>query len=158
MSWRTSGSSPVLQASASSTAQTLTPRSVTRAARSLTYSAAPAEVPRPLTAPQDQLRQQEFLRRNDLGGNVFLWLRHTGMRVGECADLSCDCLRSTGPEQWAIPVPLGKLKTERMVPVDCFVCEVVQRLAFFRSRDPLPADGRLRARPRTKEALVRSTP
>jgi len=90
-----------------------------------------------------------------LGGNAFLLIRHTGMRIGECGDLSCDCLRSTGPDQWAIHVPLGKLKTERMVPVDSFVCEVVQRLRFFRSLDPLPADGRLLARPLTKEALVR---
>jgi integrase len=115
----------------------------------------PQRLPRPLTAQQDQLLQQEFLHRNDLGGNVFLLIRHTGMRIGECADLSCDCLRSTGPNQWAIHVPLGKLKTERMVPVDSFVGELVQRLAFFRSLDPLPADGRLLARPGSKEALVR---
>jgi integrase len=85
----------------------------------------------------------------------FLLIRHTGMRIGECADLSFDCLRSTGPKQWAVHVPLGKLKTERMVPVDSFVCELVRRLQFFRSLDPLPADGRLLARPRTKQALVR---
>ena len=114
----------------------------------------PQRLPRPLTREQDELLQQEFLRRNDLGGNAFLLIRHTGMRIGECADLSVDCLRSTGPNQWAIHVPLGKLKTERMVPVDSFVCELV-RLRFFRSLDPLPADGRLLARPRTKEALVR---
>src|SRR5260370_17436866 len=77
------------------------------------------------------------------------------MRIGECADLSFDCLPSTGPNQWAFHVPLGKLKTERMVPVDSFVGELVRRLQFFRSLDPLPADGRLLARPRTKEALVR---
>jgi site-specific recombinase XerD len=115
----------------------------------------PQRLPRSLTAQQDQLLQQEFLHRNDLGGNVFLLLRHTGMRIGECADLSCDCLRSTAPQQWAIHVPLGKLKTERMVPVDFSGCELVQRLAFFRSLDPLPADGRLLARPSSKEALVR---
>ena len=108
----------------------------------------PQRLPRPLTAEQDELLQQEFRLRNDLGGNVFLLIRHTGMRIGECADLSSDCLRSTGPNQWAIHVPLGKLKTERMVPVDPFVCELVQRLRFFRSLDPLPADGRLLARPR----------
>ncbi len=115
----------------------------------------PQSLPRPLKPEQDQLLQQEFLRRNDLGGNVFLLIRHTGMRIGECADLSFDCLRSTGSNQWAVHVPLGKLKTERMVPVDSFVCELVRRLQFFRSLDPLPADGRLLARPRTKEALVR---
>ena len=86
-----------------------------------------------------------MLRRNDLPANVFLLLRHTGMRIGECADLSYDCLRNVGPDRWAIHVPLGKLKTERMVPVDSFVCELVQRLRFFRSFDPLP-DGQLLAR------------
>ena len=115
----------------------------------------PQRLPRPLTAEQDELLQQEFLRRNDLGGNAFLLIRHSGMRIGECADLPFDCLRSTSPNQWAIHVPLGKLKTERMVPVDSFVCGLVQRLRFFRSLDLLPADGRLLARPRTKEALVR---
>jgi integrase len=114
----------------------------------------PQRLPRPLTAEQDERLQQEFLRRNDLGGNVFLLIRHTGMRIGECVDLSCDCLRSTAPNQWAIQVPLGKLKTERMVPVDPFVCALVQRLRFFRSLDPLPADGRLLARPSAKDTLL----
>ena len=116
---------------------------------------APQSLPRPLTAEQDQLLQQEFRRRNDLGGNVFLLIRHTGMRIGECIDLSQDCLRSTGPGQWAIHVPLGKLQTERMVPVDLFVCELVQRLRFFRSLDPLPDDKWLLARSASKNALVR---
>lgn len=115
----------------------------------------PQRLPRALTAEQDQLLQQEFRHRNDLGGNVFLLLRYTGMRIGECIDLSQDCLRSTGPGQWAIHVPLGKLQTERMVPVDAFVCELVQRLRFFRSLDPLPADKWLLARPGSKNALVR---
>lgn len=115
----------------------------------------PKQLPRALTAEQDQLLQQELLRRNDLGANVFLLIRHTGIRIGECVDLREDCLRSMGSEQWAIHVPLGKLKTERMVPVDSFVCQLVQRLRFFRSLDPLPADGLLLARPGTRQALIR---
>jgi len=114
----------------------------------------PHTLPRPLAPEQDQLLQQEFMRRNDLGGNVFLLLRSAGMRIGECADLSYDCLRSTGPNQWAIHVPLGKLKTERMVPVDAFGRDLVHRLRFFRSLDPLPADGRLLARPGSKVAIL----
>ena len=115
----------------------------------------PQRLPRPLTAEQDKLLQQEFLRRNDLGGNAFLLIRHTGMRIGECADLAADCLRGTGPGEWAIHVPLGKLKTERLVPVDSFVSKVVQRLRFFRSLERLPEDGRLLPRPHRKEALIR---
>jgi len=116
---------------------------------------APRRLPRALNMQQDQLLQQELLRRNDLGANVLLLLRHTGMRIGEAADLSFDCLHTSGTDQWTIHVPLGKLKTERMVPVDSFVCELVQRLRFFRSFDPLPADGRLLARSSTREALIR---
>jgi integrase len=115
----------------------------------------PQRLPRPLDPEQDQQLQQEFVRRNDWGSNALLLIRHTGMRIGECADLSFDCLRATGPNQWAVHVPLGKLKTERMVPVDTFVCDLVQRLRFFRLLDPLPQDGFLLARPHRKEALVR---
>lgn len=115
----------------------------------------PQRLPRALTAQQDQLIQRELLRRNDLAANVFLLQRHTGMRIGECVDLSWDCLRNVAPDHWAIHVPLGKLKTERMVPVDSFVCELVRRLRFFRSFDPLPLDGHLLARPHGKTALIR---
>ncbi len=115
----------------------------------------PQRLPRSLTAQHDQLIQQELLRRNDLPANVFLLLRHTGMRIGECVDLSWDCLRNVAPDRWAIHVPLGKLKTERLVPVDSFVCELVQRLRFFRSFDPLPPDGHLLSRPKGRNALIR---
>ena len=111
-------------------------------------------MPRPLTAEQDQAIQQELLRRNDLPSNVFLLLRHTGMRIGEAVDLSFDCLHSTGADRWAIKVPLGKLKTERMVPVDASVCALVQRLRFFRSFETLPADGRLLARTCAKNTFI----
>jgi len=113
-------------------------------------------LPRPLTAEQDRLIQQELLRRNDRNSNALLLLRHTGMRIGECADLSFDCLRLVGPQRWAIHVPLGKLKTERMVPVDAFVCRLVERLRLLRSNDTLPADGFLLARPSSRDALLRS--
>ena len=111
-------------------------------------------LPRPLTVDQDRLIQQELMRRDDRNSNAFLLLRHTGMRIGECADLSFDCLRQVGPQSWAIHVPLGKLKTERLVPVDAFVCRLVERLRLLRSQDPSPADGFLLARPTGRNALL----
>jgi site-specific recombinase XerD len=99
-------------------------------------------LPRPLTPEQDRLIQQELLRRDDFNSNALLLLRHTGMRITECIDLSVDCLRAVGPEQWAIHVPLGKLKTERWVPVDSLVCQFVDRLRSLRPPDA-PATGRL---------------
>jgi integrase len=112
-------------------------------------------LPRPLTPEQDQLIQRELLRRNDLTGNILLLLRHTGMRIGECVDLSMDCLRPLGPDQWAIHVPLGKLKTERWVPVDSMVCQLVERLRSLRSPDAPPTGRLLLARPRGHKMLVR---
>lgn len=115
----------------------------------------PHRVPRALTAQYDQVLQQELRRRNDLGANVFLLLRHTGMRIGEVVDLSFDCLHASGTDHWSIHVPLGKLKTERMVPVDCFVRDLVYRLRFFRYFDSIPPDGRLLARHHSKPTFIR---
>jgi site-specific recombinase XerD len=113
-------------------------------------------LPRPLTPEQDQLIQRELLRRNDLFSNVLLLLRHTGMRIGECVDLSADCLRTIGPNQWAIHVPLGKLKTERWVPVDSMVCQLVERIRSLRP-PTAPNTGRLLlSRKRGRFMLIRT--
>jgi integrase len=112
-------------------------------------------LPRPLTPEQDQLIQQELLRRKDLVSNALLLLRHTGMRIGECVDLSFDCLRPLGPDQWAIHVPLGKLKTERWVPVDSVVCQLVERIRALRPLDAPTAGRLLLARPRGRYMLIR---
>jgi integrase len=110
-------------------------------------------LPRPIPPDQDKVIQQELLRRDDRNSNAFLLLRHTGMRIGECADLSFDCLRLVGPDSWAIHVSLGKLKTERLVPVDS-VRRIVDRLRQFRSRDPFPTDGFFLARPSGRDPLI----
>jgi integrase len=80
---------------------------------------------RALDSEQDQ-RSSRNCSPQRSGGNALLLLRHTGMRIGECVDLSVDCLRPLGPDQWVIHVPLGKLGTERWVPVDSVVCQMVQ--------------------------------
>jgi integrase len=113
-------------------------------------------LPRSLTPTQDESIQQELLRRNDLTSNALLLLRHTGMRIGECADLSINCLRPLGSDQWVIHVPLGKLKTERWVPVDSFVCQVIDRLRLLRSQDASMAGSSfLLTRPRGRQMLIR---
>lgn len=114
-----------------------------------------ARLPRPLTPEQDRLIQQELLRRNDVAGNALLLIRHTGMRIGECVDLSYDCLRPLAPGQWALHVPLGKLQTERLVPLDDFTRQFVYRLRFFRSLSSVPPDGLLLARSHNRSALLR---
>jgi integrase len=93
------------------------------------------------------------LRRDDRDSNALLLLRHTGMRIGECLDLPSDCLRRIGQDQSAIHVPLGKLRTERLVPADSFVCRIVDRLRSLRCQDPRDANGFLLSRPHGRMAL-----
>ena len=112
-------------------------------------------LPRALLPEQDQLLQQELRRRDDLLSNLLLLQRHTGMRIGECVDLAADCLRTLGPDQWAIHVPVGKLNKDRLVPVDSVVCHIVQRLQSLRSQTDKPPGEFLLPRHRSRVTLIR---
>ena len=59
------------------------------------------------------------------------------------------------PGLWALHVPLGKLNTERLVPIDDSVCQLVHRLRFFRFISAVPPDGLLLARRHNRSALLR---
>jgi site-specific recombinase XerD len=111
--------------------------------------------PRPLLPEQDQLIQEELKRRNDFLSNMLLLQRHTGMRIGECVDLTLDCLFPLGQDRWAIHVPLGKLKTERWVPVDSAVLQIVERLRALRPPIASASDPFLLPRNRARETLIR---
>ena len=115
---------------------------------------APQHSATPLTAEQDQILQREFC-----AATISAEMSSFYSARPACASVSAsispiDCLRSHETEAWAIHVPLGKLKTERMIPIDAFGRDLVQRLRFFRSLDPLPLDERLLARPGSKIAIL----
>jgi len=93
-------------------------------------------LPRPLSLEDDQRLQQELRRTDDLLCNALLLMRATGLRLGECTHLSLNCLREVGPEEWAVLVPLGKLRSERLVPVDPEVQRIVARILALRALAP----------------------
>jgi site-specific recombinase XerD len=95
-------------------------------------------LPRPLPPRDDQRLQQELRRTDDLPANALLLTRATGIRIGECIDLSLDCLRQLAADQWALHVPLGKLHTERFVPADAEVRRIVARILTLRALAPPP--------------------
>jgi len=112
-------------------------------------------LPRPLAAEHDALLQRYLESQDDLRSGALRLLRHTGMRIGECLDLADDCLRLLAPEQWAIHVPLGKLHTERWVPVDRPLAELVRRLRFLAAMEaPRRTDPFLLPRPLGREYLA----
>ena len=96
----------------------------------------PQYLPRALSLEDDQRLQQELRRNNDLLSNALLLTRATGLRIGECIDLAVNCLRSVGQDQWAIQVPLGKLRTERLVPMDEATQQIVARILTLRAHAP----------------------
>jgi len=95
----------------------------------------PDYLPRALSPEDDQRLQQELRRTDDLLSNALLLTRATGIRIGECIHLAADCLRLLGQNQWALHVPLGKLYTERFVPVDDDLRQTVTRLRELRRCD-----------------------
>ena len=96
----------------------------------------PHYLPRPLSLQDDQQLQQELRRTDDLSANALLLTRATGIRIGECVDLALDCLRQVGPDQWALLVPLGKRPTERLVPADPDIRQIVARILALRAVAP----------------------
>jgi site-specific recombinase XerD len=96
----------------------------------------PHYLPKPLPPQDDQLLQQELRRTDDLPANALLLTRATGIRIGECIDLHLDCLRQLAADQWALHVPLGKLHTERLVPVDAEVRRTMARIQALRALAP----------------------
>jgi len=94
----------------------------------------PQYLPRPLSPEDDQRLQEELRRTDNLYSNALLLTRLTGIRIGECIHLPLDCLRPIGPGQWALHVPLGKLHTERLVPLDSEGLRLLERIREWRAR------------------------
>ena len=111
-------------------------------------------LPRPLTPPDDARLQTELRRRSDPLANALLLTRLTGLRIGETIDLSADCLRHLGGDDWALHVPLGKLHNERWTPVDEEARSLIARLRFLGTLPPAAAGEFLVPRSRSKSRGV----
>ena len=74
-----------------------------------------------------------------LHADALLLIRATGLRIGELRDLELDCVHDIhGHGSW-LKVPLGKLATERMVPLDEETLSILDRIAARRTPGrPLP--------------------
>ncbi|HYJ56015.1 MAG TPA: tyrosine-type recombinase/integrase [Mycobacterium sp.] len=94
----------------------------------------PRPLPRYLPADADR-RLTAALREsgNRLRADALLLARATGLRIGELIDLELDCVHEVpGAGAW-LKVPLGKLDTERMVPLDLETVELIDRIVENRS-------------------------
>ena len=74
-----------------------------------------------------------------LAADALLLARAVGLRIGELLDLELDCVHEIGGHGAWIKVPLGKLDTERMVPLDDETVTLIDRITTTRcTGQPLP--------------------
>lgn len=88
----------------------------------------PAYLPRPLSPLQDQALQENLQGSSNPLHLALLLMRLTGLRVGELRTLTGGCLHPDPKGNVFLKVPLGKLDTERLVPVDDKVVGLVEAL------------------------------
>lgn len=76
---------------------------------------------------------------NELAALALRLQRACGLRIGELLDLELDCVHQIDGNGAWLKVPLGKLATERMVPLDAETLELIDRITAIRSPGrPLP--------------------
>ncbi len=79
----------------------------------------PRPLPRALAPDVDAALMASVADLDDhFARSAILLLRRGGLRVGECLDLELGCIVDYGPTGTWLRVPLGKLGTERHVPLD----------------------------------------
>ena len=106
----------------------------------------PDALPRALPPDVDRALMAAVAGLDDLFVRTGLrLLRATGMRVGELLDLELDCLLDFSQHGTWLRVPLGKLNTERVVPLESEMVAVIDAWIAHRGHQralPHPRDGR----------------
>jgi len=108
-------------------------------ARRLLFRSDIPRLPRPLPRylpPDADRRLGEALADSPsrLAADALLLARACGLRIGELLDLELDCVHEVPAQGSWLKVPLGKLATERMVPLDAEIVELLDRIVATRSR------------------------
>jgi site-specific recombinase XerD len=87
----------------------------------------PLYLPRPLIADADHELQRRLVASTDPCAWALLLMRRTGLRISELRSLEFHCMR---PDKGRplLKVPLGKLNSERLVPIDDVSVELIRRL------------------------------
>lgn len=110
-----------------------------RPARRLVFASDVPRLPRPLPralAPDVDAALMTAVAGLDdrFARTAITLLRRAGLRLGECLDLELDAVVDYGPTGSWLRVPLGKLATERMVPLDPGTVEILDAWAAGRDQ------------------------
>ncbi|MGQ0805787.1 MAG: tyrosine-type recombinase/integrase, partial [Actinomycetota bacterium] len=121
-----------------------------RPARRLVFASDVPRLPRPLPralAPDTDAALMAAVEQlaDPFARTALTLLRRAGLRLGECLDLELDCVVDYGSTGSWLRVPLGKLATERMVPLEPATVELLDTWAAGRGQQrpqPHPRTGR----------------
>jgi integrase len=99
----------------------------------------PPDTDRALLAALNDLSATAPATATRLHADALLLTRATGLRIGELRDLELDCVHQIDGHGAWLKVPLGKLASERMVPIDEETLAVIDRIVARRTPGrPLP--------------------
>jgi site-specific recombinase XerD len=95
----------------------------------------PRPLPRYLPIDEDRRLMQILIDKpgNALAAAALRLQRACGLRIGELLDLELDCVHEIHDHGSWLKVPLGKLDTERMVPLDDDILELVDYIIELRT-------------------------
>jgi site-specific recombinase XerD len=88
----------------------------------------PEYLPRPISADLDEVLQRRLRKSRSLPQLGLLLMRRTGLRIGELRALPLHCVHTDHLGNSALKVPLGKLNSERLVPLDRASLRLVKKL------------------------------
>lgn len=88
----------------------------------------PEYLPRPIPADVDHVLQRRLRKSSSPVQLGLLLMRRTGLRLGELRALPFHCVHTDHLGNVFLKVPLGKLNSERMVPLDPATIRVLNKL------------------------------
>lgn len=100
-------------------------------------------LPKPFAPEVDLEIQKRLEEMGDIDALGILFMRKCGLRIGELRNLTVQSVQQDLNQNYFLNVPMGKLKTERVVPLDPKAVEIFYRIkAFHEKRKPL-SNGRV---------------
>jgi len=94
----------------------------------------PRYLPRPYPQEVDTAIRDRLLKSKDQYSQGLLLMRNTGLRISELINLEFNCLQYSHDDQHFLKVPLGKLNTERLIPIDDVTLKIIKTLQGDRPR------------------------
>jgi site-specific recombinase XerD len=100
-----------------------------------TFPKLPRYLPRPYPQEVDTAIQDRLSQAKDQYSQGLLLMRRTGLRISELINLEFNCLQYSHGNQHFLKVPLGKLNSERLVPIDEVTLRIIKNLQSDRSKN-----------------------